>query len=139
LNNVLFVIPAAFYVFYLIYLGLRMFQERKNAVINGLLDPSFFKTYKSDQPVPDGIIVSGRHFDNQFQIPVVYQLAMLFALQLGVVNYFTIALNWIFFGSRVLHSFVHLGQNLPLKRAKAFAIGLVCLLLLWISIIVGLF
>lgn len=136
MTNFMFLLPAGLHMGLLVFLGARMFKERKQAVRDGLVDPKFFKTYNTQQPLPEGIIVSGRHFDNQFQIPVMYFIAMLFAMQVGAVSLFTALLNWVFFGSRVAHSFVHLGQNHPLKRAKVYMVGLLCLIILWLTILI---
>jgi len=134
--TLLFVLPAALHMVFIVYLGRRMFSERVKAVKDGHVDPKFFKAYNAERGVPENIVISGRHFDNQFQVPMMYQVAMLFALQLGAVNVFTIFLNWLFFGSRLAHSVIHLGRNHPLKRAQVYMIGIGTLIVLWISIVV---
>jgi hypothetical protein len=81
------------------------------------------------------VTVVGRHFDNQFQLPVVYLICCLAHLAVGQVNSTTLILAWAFILTRVIHSYIHLGKNHILQRASAYTLGWIVNLLLWAQLL----
>lgn len=123
----------AFYAFYICCLTVYMFRSRVRAIKAQEMPMNFFKVYKGD--ATDRVIVIGRHYDNQFQVPMLFFMTCLAHMAVNVVNTTTLALAWGFVVSRLIHSYVHLGGNKIRKRVIAFAVGWVLILLMWIQLI----
>ncbi len=127
-NQLIF--PMAFYVFYIWCLTVAMFRTRVRAIKTGEVAAKYFKAY-SGSPPADKTVLIGRHYDNQFQVPILFFLACVLHISTGAPNMITLVLAWLFVVSRLLHSWVHLGSNILQKRVGAFAAGWIIVLLLW--------
>lgn len=123
------VIPMVFYVFYMGLLGIVLFRVRVGAVKKGNLSIKYFRDYQGVPP--EKITVFSRHFDNQFQAPLLFFAGGAVHLALDYVTIFTIVLAWSFVASRILHSIIHLTKNNVLHRAKAFGLGWLILMIFW--------
>lgn len=124
------VLSMAFYVLYIGVLGVFLFKVRANAVRSGQVSIKFFKTHTGSLP-PERVHVISRHYDNQFQAPLVFLIGGSVHLAMGSSNLFTVILAWSFIATRLAHSLIFLGRNNVLHRVSAFALGWVVLLIFW--------
>ncbi len=120
-----------FYYLYILALGLLMFVVRFKAVKNKKMPGRYFKAYTGE--VPDDIAVFGNHYNNQFQLPILFMIACLAAFHFKAVTQTFFILAVAFVVSRIIHSLIHLGSNLVLRRAGVFFFGAFCVLGMWIS------
>lgn len=125
------------YLVFLIGLGVFMFFARFRAVKTKKIHPSYFKTYQAD--APDHLKVMENHYNNQFQVPVLFFIANLVAMQTQSVSGLYLTLACLFFISRMAHSYIHLGSNIVMHRAGTFFFGILTLLGLWIAILINIF
>ncbi len=126
------IIPMTVYVLYVALLSLAMLFIRIGAVKRKEVSFGYFKVYQG--AAPDRVIAIGRHFDNQFQLPVLFFIACSLYLSLGKSDDIAVIMAWIFVGLRLAHAFVHLGKNHPLLRAQVYAAGMVVTLLFWVRL-----
>lgn len=124
-----------FYVLYIFALGFLMFKKRKKAVQDKKISSAYFKSYNAGE-TPDDLLVMSRHFDNQFQVPMLFLITGSVLLNFVDLEIWVVCVAWAFVFSRMLHSYVHLGANNVLNRAKAFGLGLICVLILWFKILI---
>jgi hypothetical protein len=80
------------------------------------------------------VITASRNFDNQFQLPVLYLFAVVFALQFGTVDLSLVVLGWLFAISRLVHAYVHVGANHVRLRFAVYVFGALMLLLFWLKL-----
>ena len=71
------------------------------------------------------------NYVSQFELPVLFYVVLLFALATELIDFVLIGLAWAFVGSRLVHSFVHIGANRIATRFKVFVAGLVFLVGMW--------
>lgn len=69
---------------------------------------------------------------SQFELPVLFYLAVLFAFALGSVNWITVILAWLFVLSRIVHAAIHTGPNTIPPRLRVFLFGFVVVLVFWL-------
>lgn len=112
--------------FYMMFTRLRAVKRREIPV-------KYFKLYQGFTPSEKSLAL-GRHYDNQFQLPLLYFLTCLTALALNRVSETTLVLAWLFVFSRLGHSFIHLGSNHVLYRLITFASGWIVVILLWLDL-----
>ena len=122
--------PMAFYVFYIWVLAVYMFRTRVKAIKSKEVSYKFFQTYSGDSPQEYTVRVA-RHYDNQFQVPMLFLITCAAHMALDQAGYTTLVLAWVFVATRLAHSFVHLGSNNLRKRVLAFACGWLVLLIMW--------
>jgi len=127
--SVYLVYPMALHILFTWLLSIFLFHTRTNAVKTGKISVKYFQAYIGD--APERATVVGRHYDNQFQLPLFFYLGCITHISLGYANKYTLGIAWLFILARLLHSFIHLGSNYPLTRAKIFALGWLFVLLLW--------
>ena len=78
------------------------------------------------------------NFRNLFELPVLFYFAIATAALTGQVTTATLALAWAFVALRVVHSFIQCTYNKVMHRFKAYLLGSVVLLLLWLRLGYGL-
>jgi len=125
---------VAFYYAYMIFLGIYMFIKRKQKIKQREIKVSYFRAYTGE--VPHELTILQNHFTNQFQIPVLFMIAILFNIQSQNANMLALVFSLIFVVSRICHSIVHLGYNNVLHRAFTYFIGAICVLGLFINALV---
>jgi len=71
------------------------------------------------------------NFQNQFELPVLFYLAVVLAITLLLRDPLLATLAWTFVGLRVLHALVHVTYNAVMHRFALFACGVVVLIAMW--------
>lgn len=117
------------YVFYMLALGIYNFRVRVRAVRSKTLSIGYFKAYDGD--VSQDVIVAGRHFDNQFQLPLLFLITCLAYLTMKNTEQLTIIFAWIFVVTRFGHSYEHLGKNNINRRVLWYVLGWFSIVFLW--------
>ena len=136
MNQLLIVIFVSYY-FYIVGVGLYIFLRRKKAVQKKEINFSHFKSYTGE--TTEELAVLQNHFNNQFQIPIVFMIACLLSLQLNSTNAFTVIFAFLFFISRMAHTYVHLGSNNVLNRAECFFFGVFMVIFIFLQALTHIF
>ena len=126
--------PMGFYIFYIWILAVINFLTRKKEVSEGNMSFKYFKHFSGE--ASEKVLVYGRHFDNQFQLPVVFLISCLALHTSQLTTPTSLFLAWGFVVSRFIHSYLHLGHNHILKRAASYALGWTFVVLMWALLLV---
>ena len=78
-------------------------------------------------------------YSNQFEMPVLYFLAVIFGIVLHQTGLLFVLLEWIFVAFRIGHAFVHTTSNDVGLRGPLFLGSAVATALLWLLIFAGVF
>lgn len=122
--------PMTFYVFYIFAIGVFLFLSRVKAIKNREVSIKHFRTYAGTPPSEKNVALA-RHYDNQFQLPMLFFVGALAHLVVGPANSVTLILAWAFVVARMMHSWIHLGSNNVNHRAMSFALAWIIVLLIW--------
>lgn len=90
---------------------IRMFITRVDAIKNGKLKISNFRTLNQLENAPEQMLQASRNFTNLFEVPTLFFTVAIFTVITFQVNYFTLICAWIFVLFRFFHSYVHLTSN----------------------------
>ena len=71
-------------------------------------------------------------YNNQFQLPVLFYIAAIYAQLNDAVNMVLIVLAWGFVASRLVYSWIYVTANNVQQRFKAFVAGFAVLAAMWI-------
>jgi hypothetical protein len=113
-----------------------LFRSRVRMVREGVVRVSYFGTFQGP-PEPEYAAKPARHFANLFEAPVLFYVACLAALATGVKGWLVLALAWGYVAMRYTHAFIHLGSNRVRYRLRAYFVGWLLLLALWIHVAVS--
>jgi hypothetical protein len=114
-----------------------LFRSRVRMVREGLAPVSYFRTFQGSVDVPEYSAKPARHFANLFEAPTLFYAGCLAAMVTGVTGTWVVALAWAYVAMRYVHAFIHLGGNRVRYRMRAYFVGWLCLLALWITVAVG--
>lgn len=114
------------------YTGFRMLLLRFKAVAHEGLNPRYF-LHNRGEKLPDALTQSEQHYQNLFELPILFYLLVLSVYVTQTIDPLQIILCWLFALSRLWHSTVHLGTNNLVKRRNAFLFGGLVLILCWID------
>ncbi|MGX1111109.1 hypothetical protein ACSSVW_000488 [Pseudoalteromonas sp. MBR-15] len=115
-------------------MGKRRFRAAKQKTI----EMKDFLTMELEKAGSD-VRVADRNFINQFEMPVLFFIACLTALQLNAVGYMFVALAWGYVLLRVVHSYIHLTSNTLKVRYYSFVISSLVMLSMWVIILTRVF
>lgn len=78
-------------------------------------------------------------FSNQFEIPVLFLFAVIFAIVLHHAGWAFVILEWIFVIARIGHAFIHTTSNNVRYRGGIYAISVIAVALMWLLVFIGVF
>jgi hypothetical protein len=110
--------------------------SRLAAIRRGDVSIRYYRRYSEGEQTPR-LQVIGRHAQNHFEVPPLFYIALLFLYVTGSVTPIAVALAWLYFASRCLHSFIHLGSNDVTHRFIAFALSGLTLICLWVLLLLS--
>ncbi len=79
----------------------------------------------------------GNCYANQFEMPVLFMLAVIFAIVLHQAGTLFVLLEWLFVALRLVHAFVHTTNNKVSVRGLLFIGSAAATALLWLLIFFG--
>jgi hypothetical protein len=77
-------------------------------------------------------------FDNQFQLPVLFYVAVFLTLWSGGAGWVEVMLASLFVALRYVHAAIHVTTNRVYRRFAVYSAGLVVLALLWLWLVLRL-
>ncbi len=117
------------------YILIKMFRSRLKSVKDGSVDPKFYKVYQGGEESETSQKLA-RHFVHLFETPVLFYVACLAAMQMGITGYLFLALAWVFVLLRIVHAYIHIGKNRLQPRIRAYFASWIVLLLMWAVLVV---
>lgn len=85
---------------------------------------------------PERIAKIGNSFNNQFQLPVLFYVAVILAYVSRAADLLFVTLSWVFVATRLAHAYIHVSSNRVSRRFYAFAVGFAVLVVMWIIVAV---
>ena len=77
-----------------------------------------------------------RNFANLLEIPMFFYLLAVLMITLEINDPILVNLAWLFVGTRILHSAIHITYNHVMQRFGVFLVSAITLLVMWIRFIV---
>lgn len=112
-----------------------LYQARIPLVLQGKVRIPDIAIDKDAWPERSRLVASA--LANQFEIPVLFFVAALLALNFGA-TLIEVILAWLFVLSRYVHTFIHVTTNHVIRRFSAYAFGVGVIALLWLDLIIRL-
>jgi hypothetical protein len=74
-------------------------------------------------------------YNNQFQLPVLFYVAVVVAMVTAGAGFLFVIAAWVFALSRLWHAYVHTTSNALISRFRAFMVGLFALGAMWLLLV----
>ncbi len=81
---------------------------------------------------PPRITQIGNSYKSQFELPVLFYVAVVVSIVTASADLVIVVLAGIFAASRYAHAFVHTGSNVVTTRFNLFLVGVVALIAMWL-------
>ena len=131
MDNSLIVYPAFSMVCLTFILYIKNRLDVGRAIKEKKLELKYVKLYNIDPP--DYVDLSRQTLKNQFESPILFYVLVCMLFVNDNLTNLDLVLAWIYAISRYLHAYVRLSRNYIPHRALLFTLGLVILLVSWIS------
>ena len=116
----------------IVYLG----GSRLAAIRRGAVSIRYYRRYSEGEQTPRLQLI-GRHVQNHFEVPPLFYIVVIFLYVTNGVTPLAVGLAWLYFVSRCIHSFIHLGTNNVTHRFITFALSGLILVCLWILLLIS--
>jgi len=137
LNPVHILFPIVAMVALVVFVVVRLGRSRVRAVRRRDISVRFFELYQGSEE-PEELRALSRHFVNLFELPILFYVACIVAYVSVQVDLWLVLLAWFFVVSRYVHSYIHLTSNIVIQRFRVYGIGLVALVLMWLTLTIHL-
>ncbi len=114
---------------------LRLAQLRFQHVAAGQADPEYYRTYR-DGTEPEATHLLSRHYSNLLEQPVLFYAVVALAVATGSDGGAMVPLAWAYVLMRFVHTFLHLGPNVVVRRFQAFLASWGFLTAMWVLLFV---
>jgi hypothetical protein len=85
-----------------------------------------------DAAFPPAARQASNAFKNQFELPVLFYVLVILAMQTRQADILFLVMAWIFVVSRLVHAYIHTSSNAMAQRGLAYAVGAIVLMLMWL-------
>jgi hypothetical protein len=82
--------------------------------------------------LPDYLVQATQHYDNLFEMPVLFYVVVTFAYITRASSLPLVVLAWLYIAVRAVHTYIHLGSNTLRLRRNVFLLSYGILLLMWL-------
>ncbi len=111
-----------------------LFRSRVGAVRDKKMSSHYYRIYQGETE-PEQTAKPARHFSNLFEAPTLFYAACITAMMVDDNAMVVQLLAWAYVVARVLHAWIHLGGNRLRHRIRAYFVGWIALLAIWIHIV----
>jgi hypothetical protein len=126
-------LPVIGMIFLTVGIALWMLKLRYKAVLEDGVSAKYFKLNRGAK-LPDYLVRVTQHYENLFETPVLFYVAILLILVLNINDMSYVLLSWAYFLSRLVHAYIHTIINRLKYRKYAFMVTSLILILLWVRL-----
>ncbi len=132
-----FVLPITLMAFLNLFLIFRLIFMATRYTRNKDIRLSQFRIYEGE--FPDRLRSARQHYQNMFEIPIIFYLLCLLNIYFNNYNQFDIVYAWGFVVFRMIHFFIRLQNQKNINiipRTFIFIISLIFLTIGWVSFVI---
>ena len=127
-GNLIF-LPALLQVLTTLYAYVLLGIAKARAMKSGLVNEQ--RRALHDDAWPDSVIQINNNIRNQFELPVLFYVLVVFLWASGSTGVAVQAIAWLFALSRVVHLHIHTGSNYVPLRRRVFMFGFLMIAMLF--------
>jgi hypothetical protein len=124
-------VPVIVQVLLTLAIYVRLIKVKIRELRAGLVNRERLPLYEDAWPA--SVLQINNNIRNQFELPVLFYVLCLALYVTDGVTALQLGLAWTFVALRCVHSLVHVTYNKVMHRFRAYALGLVVLMAMWIT------
>lgn len=129
-------LPLFIQVLLVIAIGVVMAKRRQDAFKSG----THFRDIALREPNwPKPALQAANSYANQFEMPVLFYVAVIVAIITRHADIVEVALAWVFVVCRYLQAFIHLTSNQVRHRAIWFGLSSLAVIVMWVWLAIQIF
>ena len=105
-------------------------KRKSDDVKSGAIDRE--KAAMDNEAWSKPVVLTSKNLANQFQLPVIFYVLCLILASIDAVTVAAFAVAWIFVATRYVHAYVHVTTNYVPVRMRAFLLGALSLIVLFV-------
>ena len=110
-------------------------KARIASVKTGEVPARYYLLMRGDE-APEWVVRTGRNFNNQFELPLLFYVACALFLLLQIDSSVAVIAAWFFAVCRYLHAYIHLTSNHLRQRMYSFGASMLAVMVLWVDLVV---
>src|SRR5258708_942360 len=126
--------PLCAQVFLTFLVWIWMYYERLTEIKRNKINPQDLADGDRAAVLLKRAVNTSDNFENLFEAPVLFYVAVLVLYGHGLSNLFYIIMAWVFVTLRYAHSFIHCTYNTVTHRFTAYALSTIALWIIWFRI-----
>jgi len=127
-------LPLLIQVFLTFLVWFKMYYDRINEMKDKNIGAQQVSTRAGGRSVLIDSAASADNFMNQFEMPVLFFVAILLALNLMWQDPLLVLFSWLFVALRIVHSLIHTTYNNVMHRFWAYVLSSFVLLGMWVRL-----
>ena len=108
---------------------------RYRAVLQDGINPRYFELNRGAK-IPDYLNRVTQHYDNLFEMPLLFYVVSILYLVLHQAGLLTVILAWVYVISRCIHAYIHIFNNRLKYRKYIFLMSSLVLIVLWMKLFI---
>jgi len=129
-------LPLFIQVLLVIAVGVVMAKRRQDAFKAG----THYRDIALREPNwPKPALQAANSYANQFEMPVLFYVAVIVAIITRHADIVEVALAWVFVACRYLQAFIHVTSNQVRHRAIWFGLGSLAVIVMWVWLAIQIF
>jgi len=113
----------------------KLFLIRLKSIKEGEVDAKFYKAYQVAVE-PNKLVQLSRQFVNLFEARVLFYAACIAAMVIGISETLFLVMAWVYVLMRLVHTFIHTGNNKTWFRVCSYFVSWVVLLAMWVLLMI---
>jgi hypothetical protein len=111
-----------------------MARQRVSELKTRQIDPQKVDIRSRTQDVFQKAAAASDNFQNQFETPVLFYVAILLSMVLLIQDGVVVVMAWTYVVLRYVHCFIHLTYNSVMHRFAVFLLSVIALLTIWVRL-----
>lgn len=137
MDTVRIIYPAIAMFLLTSFLVFKLGLTRFAAIKRGEVSMKYYRSYNEGQE-PQRLHILTRHIHNHFEVPPLFYVGVILTYITDSVGLVSVVAAWLYVALRLVHSFVHLGNNNVSLRFASFAASMMALAVLWLAMLFAL-
>lgn len=136
MNSNLLLVPVVIQISLTMAIYIRLVIAKAAAVKAGQVNEARRALY--DDAWPESVLQLNNNIRNQFELPVLFYVVVFALIQINAAGSIALLAAWVFAVSRLVHAYIHTGENIVKLRRNVFLVGAVSLLVMLVNLAVSL-
>ena len=127
-------IPLLIQAFLVFFVWFRMYRDRLGEIKRKHIQAQDLASRSRSRKLLTDSAASSDNLMNQFEMPVLFFIAILLTLGLMIIDPALVFLSWLYVGLRIVHALIHIVYNNVMHRFIVYLLSCLALFGIWVRL-----